>query len=87
VEKLFNLYDRPRMSGWLQEQALSQRVQLIATAVLSGFAVASTILSVQALRRKIAIEDLKASIPNSEEDPRVQRVSYLRTLVTCITHN
>ena len=62
------------MSAWLHQQTSSHRVQLVSTAIVSGIAVASTIFCIQALRRKIAIEELKASIPNSDEDPRVKTV-------------
>ena len=56
------------MSAWLDRQFSSHRVQLVATAVVSGIVVAGAIISAQAIRRKVAIEDLKASIPNIDED-------------------
>lgn len=56
--------ERPEtMSSWLQRQASSHKAQLVGTALLSGVAVAGAILGIQALRRQIALEDLKASIP------------------------
>lgn len=61
-----------RMSSWLQRQASSHQAQIAGTAVLSGLAVACTIFGVQAIRRKVAIEDLKASIPNVDEDHHAQ---------------
>ncbi|OJJ48342.1 hypothetical protein ASPZODRAFT_130332 [Penicilliopsis zonata CBS 506.65] len=51
------------MSSWIQRQAGSHQTQLVATAVLSGVAVAGTIFGYQALKRKEALKDLKASIP------------------------
>jgi hypothetical protein len=49
-------------------------VQLAATAVLSGAAVAGVILGYQSVRRKAAIRKLKSSIPTLEEED-VQKVS------------
>jgi len=51
------------MFEWLQQQVSSHKAQLTATAALSGLVVASTIFSLQAWRRKAALDDLKASIP------------------------
>lgn len=60
--------DRPEtMSSWLQRQASSHNAQLVGTALLSGAAVAGAIFGIQALRRQIAVEDLKASIPGFDE--------------------
>ena len=55
------------MSSWVYRQASFSQTQLAATAVFSGLVVAGTILSVQAIRRQLAIEDLKASIPKIDE--------------------
>ena len=55
------------MSSWLQRQASSHNAQLLGTALLSGAAVAGAIFGIQALRRQIAVEDLKASIPGFDE--------------------
>ncbi|KNG85455.1 ThiF domain protein [Aspergillus nomiae NRRL 13137] len=55
------------MSSWLQRHAGSQQTQLAATAVLSGAAVAGAILGYQALKRKEAVKELKASIPSIDE--------------------
>lgn len=62
------------MSSWLQRQASSHSVQLAATAVLSGAVVAGAIFGVQNARRKIAVEDLKASIPAADEEHEVHDV-------------
>ena len=62
------------MSSWLQHQASSHQAQIVGTAILSGLAVAGTILGVQAVRRRVAIEDLKASIPNIDEDHPAETV-------------
>lgn len=63
------------MSLWLQRQASSHSAQLAATAVLSGAAVAGAIFGIQALRRQIAVEDLKASIPGVDEKNGANGVS------------
>lgn len=65
------------MSSWLQRQLGSQHNQLAATAVLSGAAVAGTILGYQALKRREAVEELKSSIPPINEQHRAQKVRWI----------
>ncbi|KAL1860081.1 hypothetical protein Plec18167_004186 [Paecilomyces lecythidis] len=67
------------MSSWLQRQLGSQHNQLAATAVLSGAAVAGTILGYQALKRREAVEELKSSIPPINEQHRAQKLSEYGT--------
>ncbi len=67
------------MSSWLQRQASSHNAQLVGTALLSGVAVAGAMFGIQALRRQIAIEDLKASIPGSDEKENSNRVRFFET--------
>ncbi|OGE56765.1 hypothetical protein PENARI_c002G07513 [Penicillium arizonense] len=55
------------MSSWLQRQAGSSHGQLATTAVLSGAAVAGAIFGYQSYKRKEAVHDLKASIPNIDD--------------------
>ncbi len=55
------------MTSWLERQASSHHVQLAATAVLSSAAVAGLIYGSQAIRRKAAVDELKASIPELSE--------------------
>ena len=55
------------MSSWIQRHAGSQQTQLAATAVLSGAAVAGAIFGYQALKRKEAVKELKASIPSIDD--------------------
>ena len=62
------------MSAWLERQAANHQVQLAATAVLSGIAVAGVIYGSQAARRKAAIDELKASIPELSETHHAQTV-------------
>lgn len=64
------------MSSWLQRQLGSQQTQLTATAVLSGAAVAGTILGYQALKRREAVKELKSSIPPISEQHRAQKVRW-----------
>ena len=65
------------MSTWLQRQASSHQAQIAATAVLSGLAVAGVIFGVQAIKRQVAVDDLKASIPNVDEEHDVETVYFV----------
>lgn len=65
------------MSSWIQRHAGSQQTQLAATAVLSGAAVAGAIFGYQALKRKEAVKELKASIPNIDEKHIAAKVFIL----------
>lgn len=65
------------MSSWFQRQAGAQSSQLATTAVLSGAAVAGAIFGYQAYRRKEAVHDLKASIPDIDEQHHAEKVSLL----------
>ncbi|EAU33544.1 conserved hypothetical protein [Aspergillus terreus NIH2624] len=67
------------MSSWIQRHAGSQQTQLAATAVISGAAVAGAILGYQALRRKEAVSELKASIPNIDEEHHAERLTKFGT--------
>jgi hypothetical protein len=55
------------MTSWLERQTSSHRVQLAATAIFSGAAVAGLIYGGQAVRRRAAVEELKASIPELDD--------------------
>lgn len=70
------------MSSWLQRQTLSHQAQLAATAVVSGFAVAGAILGVQAIRRRVAVDELKASVPNIDRDHQASSVSSIDHYIT-----
>lgn len=63
------------MASWLERQASSHHVQLAATAVFSGIAIAGLIYGSQAVRRKAAVDDLKASIPDLDENHHADLVS------------
>jgi len=65
------------MASWLHRQASGQQAQLIATAFVSGAVVACTIFGIQALRRRVATDELKASIPNINEHYQAQTVSLV----------
>lgn len=62
------------MSSWFQRQAGAQSSQLATTAVLSGAAVAGAIFGYQAYRRKEAVNDLKSSIPDLDEQHHAEKV-------------
>jgi len=64
------------MTAWLERQAANHHVQLAATAVVSGITVASLIYGAQAARRKLAVDDLKASIPELNESYHAQKVCH-----------
>lgn len=64
------------MSSWLQRQAGSHNSQLATTAVLSGAAVAGAIFGYQAYRRKEAVHDLKASIPDIDDEHHAEKVCF-----------
>ena len=61
---------------WFDRQASSHHVQLAAVAVLSGVTVAGLIYGTQALRRKEAVQELKASIPELSETHRADMVRF-----------
>lgn len=65
------------MSTWFHQHAGSHQIQLAATAVLSGVAVAGAILGFQALGRREAVEKLKASIPTIDEKHHAEKVRFL----------
>ena len=62
------------MSSWLERQSSNHHVQLAATAILSGAVVAGAIFGTQAIRRKEAVEELKASIPELSDDHKADLV-------------
>ncbi|KAL8831629.1 MAG: hypothetical protein Q9170_005217 [Blastenia crenularia] len=63
------------MSSWFERQLSSRQVQLAATALVSGITVASLIYGGQAIRRRVAVEHLKASIPPLDEEHQAQRLT------------
>ena len=64
------------MLSWLERQFSSHNVQLAGAAIVSGATVAGLIYGTQALRRKTAMEELKASIPELDEN-KTQSVSII----------
>lgn len=62
------------MSSWIERQTSNHQVQLAAAAILSGAVVAGAIFGTQAIRRKEAVEELKASIPELSEDHKASLV-------------
>lgn len=69
------------MSSWFQRQAGAPNSQLATTAVLSGAAVAGAIFGYQAYRRKEAVYDLKASIPELDERHHAEKVRLQANLL------
>ncbi|KAF4233809.1 hypothetical protein CNMCM6805_009026 [Aspergillus fumigatiaffinis] len=67
------------MSSWLQRQVGQQQAQLAVTAVVSGAAVAGAIFGYQALRRKEAVQHLKASIPPIDERHHAEKLTEYGT--------
>ena len=64
------------MTSWFDRQASSHHVQLVAAAVFSGLTVAGLIYGTQAIRRKEAVHDLKASIPDLNETHHADLVGH-----------
>ena len=69
-----------RMSSWLERQASSHNAQLAFAAIASGAAVAGIIYGSQAVRRKAAVEELKASIPELSDSHHADVVGYYLAL-------
>ena len=67
---------RKAMTSWFDRLASSHHVQLAATAVFSGLTVAGLIYGTQAIRRKEAVHELKASIPELDETHHADLVRY-----------
>ncbi|KAL8767165.1 MAG: hypothetical protein Q9209_006256 [Squamulea sp. 1 TL-2023] len=67
--------EEKNMSSWFERQLSSHQFQLAATALVSGITVAGLIYGGQAIRRKVAVEDLKASIPPESEEHQAQRLT------------
>ncbi|KAL8738726.1 MAG: hypothetical protein Q9181_000548 [Wetmoreana brouardii] len=63
------------MSSWFERQLSSHQVQLAATALVSGITVAGLIYGGQAIRRRVAVEQLKASIPSLDDEHQAQRLT------------
>ncbi|KAI4199943.1 MAG: hypothetical protein LQ350_004295 [Teloschistes chrysophthalmus] len=63
------------MSTWFERQLSSHQVQLTATALVSGITVAGLIYGGQSIRRRVATDQLKASIPPLDEEHQGQRLT------------
>lgn len=62
------------MSNWLESIKTSQKLQLAATAVVSGFVVGGAILGLQQAKRRYRVESLKESIPDLQHERNIGRV-------------
>lgn len=56
------------MSSWLESVGSSHKLQLAATALVSGAVVGGAILGLQEAKRKYRVHDLKHSIPDAKEN-------------------
>jgi len=63
------------MTSWVSDALTSHKVQLAATAVVSGAVVASAILGLQTAKRVYRVNDLKDSIPDLHDHKNVGKVS------------
>ncbi|KAJ4294123.1 hypothetical protein N0V90_007813 [Kalmusia sp. IMI 367209] len=63
------------MSSWVSRATASHNVQLITTAVVSGVVVGSAILGFQKARRMYKVADLKASIPDIDDEYQATRLT------------
>lgn len=63
------------MSGLLSRATTDHRLQLVATAVLSGGIVAAGLLSYQRLAHDKRVSRLKDSIPDPGQEHKLQKVS------------
>ncbi|KAL8874573.1 MAG: hypothetical protein Q9174_000100 [Haloplaca sp. 1 TL-2023] len=63
------------MSSWIERQFSSHQLQLVTTALVSGATIAGLIYGGQALRRKVAVKELKASISPLDEEHPGQRLT------------
>lgn len=64
------------MSNWLEQASSSHRVQLAATAVVSGLVVGGAILGYQNTSRRHRLHELKDSIPDPKQKHATARVSF-----------
>lgn len=64
-----------KMTGFLTRATSDTRIQLAATAILSGGIVAAGLLSYQRLSHEKRVSRLKDSIPDPGEDHPLQKVS------------
>ncbi|KAI5293104.1 hypothetical protein KEM52_005828 [Ascosphaera acerosa] len=62
------------MSDWVQRQASSHSLHVAGAAIISGLAVAGSILGFQHVRRREAVERLKQSIP--QDDTALELTQY-----------
>ncbi|KAK5000562.1 hypothetical protein LTR28_013042, partial [Elasticomyces elasticus] len=65
------------MFSWLSQASHSHRVQLVATAVVSGAVVGTAVLGLQAAKKRYKVYDLKESIPNLNEKHRATKIDSI----------
>ncbi|KAF2634293.1 hypothetical protein P280DRAFT_439154 [Massarina eburnea CBS 473.64] len=64
------------MPSWLSRATADHKAQLVTTAVVSGVVVGSAILGLQKAKRMYKVADLKASIPDLDEDNHASRTNF-----------
>jgi len=74
------------MSSGLSRLTASHNAQLITTAVVSGVVVGTAILGFQQARRMLKVENVKASIPDINEDHQATKV-FQRSFVFQFKHS
>ncbi|PVH95369.1 hypothetical protein DM02DRAFT_537532 [Periconia macrospinosa] len=63
------------MPSWISRATANHNAQLVTTAVVSGVVVGSVILGLQKAKRMYRVADLKASIPELDEDHHATRLT------------
>ena len=63
------------MPSWLQQQTSSPLVQFSAATIAGALLAAGSIFLAQNVQRQLAVQDLKAEIPKSDDEPNVKAVS------------
>ena len=69
------------MTTWLSDALQTHKLQLAATAVVSGALVAGAILGLQTAKREYKVYDLKETIPELNEPHDVEKVWRLVLLL------
>lgn len=62
------------MSSWVSRATASHHAQLITTAIVSGIVVGGAVLGFQKARRMYRVAEMKAAIPDIDEEHHATRV-------------
>lgn len=74
-----------KMPGFISHATSDSRIQLFATAVISGGIVAAGLLSYQRLSHEKRVSRLKDSIPDPSDGHLLQKVSSINTYLSLST--